>query len=123
MSDGTQPLTVIHDASCGLCVRLAEYGSLRSGGALEFIPWQEFAKSPEAGAHFTEEERTAAPRQLRVLSQGDILDDAEAWEAILVAYPPFESLTWIAERLGFMGAVSRVTMYGGQWLRGHCGAC
>ncbi len=123
MDTPEEPLTVLFDASCGLCARLAEYGGKRADGQLQFVPWQEYAQSDAARAAFTVEELEGPPRHLRTVHQGEILEDADAWAAILAAYPPFESLSWIAERLGFMGAVSKATYYGGQWLRGQCGDC
>lgn len=118
-----EPLTVLYDDSCGLCRRLAEYGRARSEETLRFVPWQDFAEGPEAAQWFSESALQAPPRHLRVLQEGTLLEDAAAWEAILAAYPPFESLGWMAERLGLMGAVSKVTYYGGTWLRGRCGNC
>ncbi|MCF6284573.1 MAG: DUF393 domain-containing protein [Candidatus Hydrogenedentes bacterium] len=123
MEGAPEPLTVLYDTSCGLCRRLAEYGRVRSNGALLFVPWQEFSQQGAARSLFSEEERATAPRCLRTLREGEVLENAEAWAAILTAYPPFQSLTWIAERLGLMGSVSRATFHGSQWLRGHCNDC
>lgn len=117
------PLQVLYDDDCGLCRRLAEYGRTRSEGHLEFIPWREFASTEEAAAWFSEEERSAPPARLRTIHGADLREDREAWEAILLAYPPFEKFGWIVERLGLMGAVSQATYHGAQWLRRHCGAC
>jgi predicted DCC family thiol-disulfide oxidoreductase YuxK len=117
------PMTVLYDSSCGLCRRLAEYGKARSEGVLHFVSWQEFALEPIASSLFNAEELESPPRHLRTLHNGETLEDADAWAAILNAYPPFESLSWVAERLGFMGTFSRVTYYGGQWLRGRCKDC
>ncbi len=121
--EAQEPLMVLYDASCGLCRRLADYGRTRSEDRLHFVPWQDYVKEAEAIEQFSETELQAPPSSLRVLQEGAILEDAVAWEAILTAYPPFDSLSWIAERLGLMGAVSKVTYYGGTWLRGRCGTC
>lgn len=118
-----EPLTVLYDASCGLCRRLAEYGRTRSENTLHFIAWQDFAEAPQAAQWFSESELQAPPRHLRVLREESLLEDAAAWEAILAAYPPFETFSWMAERLGLLGTVSKVTYYGGTWLRGRCGTC
>ena len=123
MESTPEPLTVLYDTSCGLCRRLAEYGRIRSEGVLLFIPWQEFVQQTEAEALFSEGERAAPPRHLRTLQGNKIQEDAAAWAAILAAYPPFQSLSWIAERLGLMGSVSQVTYYGAQWLRERCNTC
>ena len=123
MSDSAEPLLVLYDQDCGLCRRLAEYGHARSGDALHFDPWQDFVTTPAAEALFPSEEREGPPRHLRALRGNTVLQDQEAWEAILAAYPPFESLTWIAKRLGLLGAVSRVTYYGGTWARSACKSC
>ena len=123
MDASEAPLTVLYDDGCGLCRRLAEYGHVRAHGALLFRSWQDYVTESEAVERFSEEERAGPPRHLRVLDGELVLEDADAWQAILAAYPPFGSLSWIADRLGFMGTVSRVTYYGGQWLRKRCGSC
>ena len=123
MKGAPEPLTVLYDASCALCRRLAEYGRTRSEGVLLFVPWQEFVQQAEAKTLFSEDERAAPPRHLRTLQGAELLEDAAAWAAILAAYPPFQSFSWIAERLGLMGSVSRATYYGTQWLRGRCDTC
>lgn len=123
MDNDGEPLTVLYDESCGLCRRLAEYGRVRATGTLEFVSWQEFVTRPEASAYFTETERAAEPDQLRVIDGGAVRDGSAAWEAILAAYPPFESLTWIASRLGLLGALSRATYHGGHWARRRCATC
>lgn len=118
-----EPLRVFYDDACGLCRRLAEYGRSRSDGRLAFVPWQEFAATEEAARRFSDAERSAPPARLRTFSEGRLLEDHEAWSAVLSAYPPFEKFAWIAERLGFLGAVTRVTYYGAQWLHGRCAEC
>lgn len=122
-SAGNRPLIVLYDATCPLCRRLADYGRVRAGDTLEFVSWQEFVTLPAAEAILSETERRGDPDQLRVVDGERVLAEKHAWEAILAVYPPFESLSWIATRIGILGAVSSATYYGGHWARKVCGGC
>lgn len=119
----TAPLTVLYDDTCGLCRRLAEYGRTRAEGHLLFLAWSDFAMTDEAARHFSAAERAAPPSRLRTVRAGLILEDGDAWAEILRVYPPFATFTWIVERIGVLGAVSRATYHGAHWLRGQCPAC
>jgi predicted DCC family thiol-disulfide oxidoreductase YuxK len=121
--EASGPLRVLYDEECGLCRRLAEYGRTRSEGRLDFVSWQQFAVTDEAGQYFSDAERAAPPAHLRTLREGEIHEDDAAWALILAAYPPFERFAWMVERLGMMGPVSRATYHGAQWLRQRCGPC
>jgi hypothetical protein len=107
-----QPVLVIYDGGCPLCVILADFSRKK----MAHVTGVGFAASAESN-----------PRELEVQISDDAsvrkLSGKEAWSWLLENHPSLREIHWLASKLGLTSEVSAVMKRGTEFLRTFCLRC
>ncbi|SCA62758.1 hypothetical protein SCG7086_AD_00210 [Chlamydiales bacterium SCGC AG-110-P3] len=122
MSETNQPITVLYDAECPLCTRLAQYAQHHTGSGIAYSTWQEFRTSAEAVDSFNITANTSA-NELCIVAGDTMLQGSEAWLLLLKLHPSLHSFAWIASKLGLQGQAARSLNRVGHLLKKLCSTC
>lgn len=117
-------ILILFDKDCPLCKQLAELATRRAAPHLTFQSWQSYYDSPEAQAVLAATPAVdPAPRELRAVHAGQLLEGAAAWSVLLEAHPDLQALNWLAQRLGLQSQTSRAMRATAALLRALCPRC
>ena len=115
-------MIVLYDAQCNVCTRLAAFGEKYGKGKLSFLPFQEYAATPQ-GKEQLGELAHHPPSDLIVLCEGEVLLGEKAWTFLLHKHPTLHTFSWIAQRMGWETGLARSFHKGGKMLRSLCRSC
>jgi len=105
-------LTVLYDAECPLCCRLAEHGRRLNAEGLQFIAWQDHTENAKG-----------RPPELCVVTGEKKLVGVDAWEMLIKHHPSLGGLSWAAQKLGLTRSAARVLRSTGKFVRRFCRSC
>lgn len=122
MSESEKAITVLYDAECPLCLRLAQYTQRHTGPNVSCQSWQEFRRLPIANDQYGISADTPVS-DLRLLVDGTLTEGDDAWQVLLALHPTLSSLSWLARKLGLEQQTARSLNRTGHLLRSLCPSC